>query len=420
MPSLAALVRKLDTAAAAARFGSRSLLSLDTNQVPADWDHITKIDPEDGKDLPLLFPLYLQHTSASEVGGSRDVTGANTEETFELVADRPVPAFQEPSAARHVTEETREMATFLAIPEVVNGDAEAMVGTLGEGTEYVKTELGPKLIREKLPVSLGSFEDRLADFAASWLLRDAVFEAYIIMNLDSAAAREGNVTDDGLLDPPAARQRAMAVEHYLESEIIYLEYSGTFGGEEAAELLETIDDAVSWPRIWYGGGLDDADNAAAMLEAGADAVVVGNVFHEIAAEEREHSEAIVDDIGLGADEGAVETWVEDNVDLSEASASKYLSTVPGIPDPEHLAGEYLVATLRTVLELLELRSRLEGSADPAAIEAVVDEAGSVPGADHLRPVLDDDRFQRDLVVALLADSLDLSTDVPVDHLSISV
>lgn len=417
MPSLEDIVRTVDDIAAAARIGSRSVLSLDTNPVPAEWTHITKVDPEEGKDLPLLFPLYLQHTSAAEVGGSRDVTGGNTEDTFELVADRPRPAFQEPSAARHVTERTREMAAFLAIPEVVNGDAEAMVGTLGEGIEYVKTDLGPKMLEEKLPVSLGRLEERLADFAASWLLRDAIFESYIIMNVDSAAAREGNVTEERLLDPPEARQRAMAVEHYLESEVIYLEYSGRFGGEEAAELLATIDDAVSWPRIWYGGGLDDRENARAMLDAGADAVVVGNIFHQIAAEEREHCAAIEDDLGSGADEGAVERWVKDNVDVADASGARYLSTIPDVADPEGLAETYLAATLHTYLQLRDLAGDLDASG-AGDVEAALGE--SVPGIDHVGTVLDDEGFYRRLVVSLLSASVGLSPDLPVSHLSVEI
>jgi phosphoglycerol geranylgeranyltransferase len=417
MPSLEDIVRKLDTVAAAARIGSRSVLSLDTNPVPAEWTHVTKIDPEAGKDLPLLFPLYLQHTSATEVGGSRDVTGENTEDTFELVADRPVPAFQEPSAAEHVTERTREMASFLAIPEVMNGDAEAMVGTLGAGIDHVKQELGPKIITEKLPVTLGSFEDRLADFAASWLIREAIFEAYIIMNVDSAAAREGNVTECDRLDPPAARRRAMAAEHYLESEVIYLEYSGRFGGEEAAELLETIDEAVSWPRIWYGGGLDDRENARAMLDAGADAVVVGNIFHRIAAEERQYCAAALEELGTGADGSAVEEWVDANVDVAGSSAAGYLSTIPGVADPERLARRYLVATLEAYLGLRGLADGLEADS-LADVEAAAGDRP--PGLDHVGPVIEDERFYRRLVVALLADAADLEPELPVGQLGVDL
>jgi len=416
MGILARIVGSLETAGAAAAIGGRTVLGVDTNPVPADWTHVTKVDPEGEKRLPLWYPLYLQHTSAVEVGGSRDVTGDNAQETLELVADRPSPAIQEPSAARHVTEETRELAEFLAIPEVVNGDAEAMVGTLGEGIEYVKTELGPQMLRRTLPVPLGGLEDRLADFAASWMLREEVFEAYIIMNLDSAAAREGNVTEDGLLSPEQARQRALAVEHYLESEIIYLEYSGTFGGEEAVDLLAAIDDAVSAPRIWYGGGLDSRENAEAVLEAGADSVVVGNVFHEVAAEEREHCEAAAAALDADADREAVAEWVDQTVDVAESSAARYLSTNPDVADPAALAERYLVTTISTYLDLRALAEETREADSLAEIDAALDGAG-VPGATRLAGVVDGD-FHRRLVRSVLAAEADLSPDLPVSHLAV--
>jgi phosphoglycerol geranylgeranyltransferase len=420
MSRLADIVRTVDDIAAVARVGSRSVFSLDTNPVPAEWTHVTKIDPEVGKDLPLLFPLYLQHTSAAEVGGSSDVTGENTEETLDLVADRPATVFQEPSDGRHVTTGTREKAAFLAIPEVVNGDAEAMVGTLGKGIEYVKSELGPELIERKLPLPLGFFEGRLADFAASWLLREAVFESYIIMNLGSAAAREGNVTEENLLEPAQARQRAMAVEHYLESEIIYLEYSGRFGGEEAADLLDAISGAVSWPRVWYGGGLDNRENAQAMLDAGADAVVVGDIFHRVAAEERDHCEAAAADLDPNVDGAAVEAWVDEHVDIPGSSAAAFLSTVPDLPDPEARAREYVAATVETYLGLRSVAAAFEAPADTGEIERALDDHGAVPGAKHVRRVLDGGTFHRRLVVSLLADAADLPTDLPVAHLGVDL
>ena len=415
MPRLADIVRWVDDVAAVARVGSRSLLPIDTNPVPSAWTHVTKVDPEAEKKLPLLFPLYLQHTSATEVGGSSQVTGENTEETLELVADRPVTAFQEPSDGRHVTSATREKAAFLAIPEVVNGDAEAMVGMLGEGIEYIKTELGPELIREKLPVPLGGLEERLSKFAASWLLHEAVFESYIIMNLDSAAAREGKVSEKGLLNPTEARQRAMAVEHYLESEIIYLEYSGTYGGTEAAELLEAISEAVSWPRVWYGGGLDNRDNAQAMLDAGADAIVVGDIFHRIAEEERTHVRAATSDLAPDADERAVGAWVDEHVDVGDSSAAKYLSTVPHLPSPEETANEYICATIETALELRCLGKRVEDPTSRRDIEDAVDD--EVPGARYVDPVVDDQSFQRRLVVSLVGSAFGLDPPLPVCHLS---
>jgi phosphoglycerol geranylgeranyltransferase len=378
MTGLEDIARRVEQFSTVARIASRTLLSLDTNPVPADWTHITKIDPEDEKKLPLLYPLYLQHTSALEVGGSRDVTDQNTAETLDLVADRPVPAFQEPSGPRQVTDDTRSKAEFLAIPEVLNGDVDALIGELGRGVEYMQREMAPEMIAEKFPISPGeTIEKRLSAFAASWMLQEAVFEAYIIMNLDSAAARESNVTEGDLLDPKTAKQRAMAAERHLGSELVYLEYSGTFGGEEAEAILEAVDDGLEWSRLWYGGGLDDRDNARAVLDAGADAVVVGNVFHEIAGEEADLLDAARDEYDGAVERAALEDWIEDRVEPADTFAAQFLSTATSVPDPERRAVRYLAAGVEFGLELDATATSLD---EPSAAEvrSALGE-GQVPG-----------------------------------------
>jgi len=425
MPSLAAIVRGVESIGAAAAIGGRTLFGIDTNPVPADWSHVTKVDPEGDKQLPLAYPLYLQHTSAVSVGGSRDVTGTNTEETFDLVNAAGVPAFHEPSAARHVTGRTRDQADFLAIPEVVNGDSEAMVGTLGEGIEYARDELAPQLIREKLPIPVSSgLEARLADFAASWLIREAVFEAYIIMNLDSAAAREGNVTEADLLAPRQAKQRAMAAERHLGSDVIYLEYSGTFGGEEAVELLEAIDAGVSGARIFYGGGLDDRTNAQMVLDAGADAVVVGNVFHEIATEEASLADEASEALDGDASRAAVREGIDDAVDPAETAAARFLSTVVDVPDPEDRAARYLADGVHVALALRSVAADLaeEDVDGPRLRRALSGE--SLPGETVFADALADDArpLARRLGLSLLAQRFDVSLEdgFAADHVGVEL
>jgi phosphoglycerol geranylgeranyltransferase len=408
--SLADLARRFEAFAATVSMGGRALFGLDTNPVPAEWTHITKVDPESAKQLPLLYPLYLSHTSAVSVGGSQDVTDQNTEETFELLTDAAVTAFQEPSAAAHVTEETRDLAAFTAIPEVLNGDSEALVGTLGRGIEYVREELGPQMVDDKFGFSPdGRFGDRIGNLAAAWLMHDAVFEAYIIMNTDSAAAREANVTEDDLLTPQAARERALAAEYHLDSEIIYLEYSGTFGGDEAVEILDRIDDAISWSRIWYGGGLDNRDDVESVIEAGADTVVVGDIFHDIAALEADLCRQAVDELDPATVERAdIREWVEDQIDVSEASATRYLSTIPDLPAPEDRAVRYLAAAVETVLLLSTIADGLE---EPGltAIRERLDET-TIPGESDLADVLaDPEPMASRIAVSLLAERFDLTT-----------
>lgn len=333
--------RRLGYIARSIRLGSRAFGFVDTNPVPPDWHHVTKVDPEEEKKLPLLFPLYLQHSSAVTVGGSRDVNSRNTEETFELMSLTDVPVIHEPSAPTHVTDRTREMSDLLTIPEVLNGDVDALIGKLGEGIEYIQETLAPELIEQKFPWLPPRFVRTLADFATGWMLEDAVFEAYIIQNPDSAAAREAGVEQKDLLSPGDAAQRALAAEKHLGSEVIYLEYSGTYGGEEAMAILEAIDAAVNWPRIWYGGGLVNRKDTERVLSAGADAVIVGNVFHEIAEEEREISALATETLSGSPTIECVDDWFDDAVDIEDTAAAHYLSTVPNLDDPVSLARSYL-------------------------------------------------------------------------------
>jgi phosphoglycerol geranylgeranyltransferase len=329
----------------ACRVVSQELLGDASNPIPPEWTHVTKVDPEPAKRMPLLFPAYLHHTSAISVGGSRGVTPAHTEMTFELLRRTSTPAFHEPSAAEHVTAETRDSAEFLALPEVLNGDAESLVGTLGKGVETIHDDLVPEQLSRKLPgFVLDRWGDTLADVLSSWLLSTAVFEAYIIQNPDSAAAREASVSADDLLSPAEARQRAMAAEHHLDSEVVYLEYSGTYGGEEAAEILAEVADVTKWARVWYGGGVRSAAEAEAVLEAGADAVVVGDVFHDVADEEAELARRYAAEEGA-LDAEAIRTWLASSADADDLVASAYLSTIPSVDDPEELAERYLTATI---------------------------------------------------------------------------
>ena len=387
--SLTQFAKRFESVSTSISIGCRTLLGLDTNPVPAEWSHITKVDPEGEKKLPLLFPCYLSETSAVSVGGSRDVTEQNTEETFELLADSGVTAFHEPSDSTHVTEKTRENADFLAVPEVLNGDSEALVGTLGKGLDYVRQDLGPKMVEEKIGLPLdGVFGDRVADFAAGWMMKDAIFEAYIIMNLDSAAAREAKVTEDNLLTPQEAKERALAAQHHLESEIIYLEYSGTFGGEEAVEILEAIDEGVSWPRIWYGGGLDSREDANKVRNAGADAVVVGDVFHRIADVETELLADARAEFDGDVSTEQLREWLTETVDVSGTDAGRYLSTIPDVTQPTERASQYLALSLEFALAVSDLAGELSDPS-PTEIRAAVrehpftveDEIANIPGVD---------------------------------------
>jgi phosphoglycerol geranylgeranyltransferase len=382
---------------------ARMLPGANANPAPAGWDHVTKVDPEHEKQLPLLYPLYLHHTDAVSVGGSRDVTARNTEETFDLLEWAPVPAIHEPSDPAHVTERTREQCAFIAIPEVLNGDSASLVGQLGAGIERIRGTLLPGLLRRRLPSWVPDDTVAvLADLGTDVLLDRALFEAYIIQNPESAAARETNVTAADCLTPEGARQHALAAERRLGSEIVYVEYSGTYGGEEAEALLEAIDDTVSWPRLWYGGGIETGRQARRMHDVGADAVVVGDLFHRLAAEERRLYERLSDELAEEYSEAVVTEWVADTVDVGETTAVNYLATT-GVADPTEQARQYLVATLTTALAI-----------DARATENSESVGYDTPAGRYLRPLVGDDA--EPFSAALTAGLLDAEAEFPGRHI----
>jgi phosphoglycerol geranylgeranyltransferase len=354
---------------------------LDTNPVPREWDHVTKVDPEEAKKLPLLFPVWLQHTDAVSVGGSADVNAGNTETTFDFLAPLDLAVCHEPSGARHVTNGTRERAELMLIPEVLNGDSEALVGELGAAVEYVREEMAPELIARKAWWLPSPVADRLADLATSYMLSDAAFEAYIVQNPDSAAARESGVTPDDVLSPEEAKRRAMAADRHLSSEILYLEYSGTFGGEEALETLRQFDGSLTRSRIWYGGGLSNAENVRKVREAGADTVVVGDAFHRVADEEA----ALLDEAERTFDADTateeIREFVADRVD-ADSAGPKFLSTVPGVGDATALAREYSTQTVEAWLDL-RARATQTGSGGGPIVDLQ-----RTTFKRHLAPVLD--------------------------------
>jgi phosphoglycerol geranylgeranyltransferase len=361
----------------------RHLLGVDTNPVPREWTHLTKVDPEPAKRLPLAYPLYLAHTDAVSVGGSSGVTAADVEATFALLAWATPPAFHEPSAATHVTPTTRERAAFLAVPEVLNGDSAAFIGELGGAVEYARTELVPATLAKTAPWLPTPARDRLVELATSWLIRSAVFEAYVVANPDSAAAREAGVGPEDVLSPRAAAERAGAADRRLGSEVVYLEYSGTFGGDEAVATLEAMADRVSRARLWYGGGLSNRAAVQRVRAAGADAVVVGDAFHRVASEERAVCLDAASALGTDPlpDPATVRRWVADRLDRNpdESAAVAFLATIPSVETPVDRAVAYLTTAVRAWLTIG--RARAAEVAPDEGGRRVAAAVGADPGLD---------------------------------------
>jgi phosphoglycerol geranylgeranyltransferase len=59
-------------------------------------------------------------------------------------------------------------------------------------------------------------------------------------------------------------------------EIVYVEYSGTFGD---VEKVAAANDVLEEATLFYGGGIHDYDSSYTMAEH-ADVVVVGDLVHD--------------------------------------------------------------------------------------------------------------------------------------------
>ena len=240
-----------------------------------DWrgiDHVTKVDP--AKSLP-ADPSILAGTDLVMVGGSDGVTDANTLEAVDAIREAApdVPIFQEPYDDAQVTLETVDAIDAMAIPAVYNGDSDHFVGKhLGMYTELATQPAS--ILGAGLPL-VGSVIESKGRAAVAEITEKIVPEGYVIQNLDSAAAVTAGVSEVFSTDQVAGA--ALATETFYDFPIFYVEYSGTYGGpEDVAAAADQLEETV----LLYGGGIDTREKAREILEAGADAIVVGDCYHD--------------------------------------------------------------------------------------------------------------------------------------------
>ncbi|ESS07645.1 MAG: geranylgeranylglyceryl diphosphate synthase [uncultured archaeon A07HB70] len=211
----------------------------------ADWDHVLKIDPD--KDLPegqSFEDVCRTGTDAIEVGGTLDVTRDKMGRVIDACRRYDVPLYQEPSNPAVVVEHD-SLAGYL-VPVVMNaGDVSWVTGA---HKEWVRID------------------------SIDWNRTHT--EAYIVMNPDASVAQLTGADCDQSADDVAAY--AKVAERMFGQEIVYIEYSGTFGdSEKVAAAADVLDEAT----LFYGGGVHDYDTAHEMGRH-ADVVVVGDLLHD--------------------------------------------------------------------------------------------------------------------------------------------
>ncbi|NGM71006.1 heptaprenylglyceryl phosphate synthase [Natronolimnobius sp. AArcel1] len=241
-----------------------------------DWtgiDHVTKVDPE--KAMPSNSESLLTATDLVIVGGSDGVTEKNAMATIEAVRDAvpDVPIFQEPFRSDQVSMDTINAVDVLSIAAVYNGDRDHFVGK--HLSMYSELASKPSsLLGTNLPI-VGNVIESKGETVLENVTEKIVGEGYVIQNVDSAAATTSGVTEPLTTEEVAGA--ALATETFYDFPIFYVEYSGTYGGsEDVTAAANHLDETV----LLYGGGIDSAAKTEEIINAGADAIVVGDCFHD--------------------------------------------------------------------------------------------------------------------------------------------
>lgn len=209
-----------------------------------EWKHVFKLDPNKEITDEHLEKVCESGTDGIIVGGSDGITLENTLQLLSRIRRYSVPCALEIS--------NKEMITpgfdYYFIPSVLNSEDVRWVNKFHH--EAVK------------------------EYGALMNWNEIVMEGYCILNGASKAAKltKANVNID--IDDVIAY--AQMAEHMYRFPIFYIEYSGTYG---EVEIVKAAKKVLTKTRLFYGGGIQTADQATEMAQY-ADTVIVGNSIYE--------------------------------------------------------------------------------------------------------------------------------------------
>ena len=211
-----------------------------------DWDHILKVDPDkELVDGETYADVATCGTDAIEVGGTTGVTDEKMCQVVDACAEHDVPLYVEPSNLLNVIH--RDGVDGYLVPVVLNAGDPAWI--TGMHKEWVRI-----------------------DDDIDW--SHTATEGYIVLNDESSAAVYTEANCD--LEPEDVAAYAEVGERMLGQEIVYVEYSGTFGDPETVRAAR---DALDEATLFYGGGIGDYQSANTMARH-ADTVIVGDLVHD--------------------------------------------------------------------------------------------------------------------------------------------
>ena len=208
---------------------------------PADWSHVTKVDPDKGMSEEKARRVAESGTDAVVVGGTQGVTRDNVLSLLSSI-EADVPVVVEPSNPASAV----GAGDALLVPTVLNADSVDWI--VGIHKEWARTK------------------------DVDW--SRVVGEGYIVMNPDSAVGRLTGA--DTSLEPEEAAAYGEIADGLFDLPVVYVEYSGTFGD---MEVVGAVADAVDDATVFYGGGVDGYERAKEAARH-ADCVVVGDAAHD--------------------------------------------------------------------------------------------------------------------------------------------
>ncbi len=216
-------------------------------RIAAGTIHMTLVDPD--KQAPehaaeIAADAVSLGTDAIMIGGSTDITQKNLDETaLAIKASVDIPVIYFPSGA-HALSANCDALYFMSM--LNSRDVRMVIREQAMAGPIVK-KLGIE------PISMG----------------------YIIVEPGMKVGEVGNADLIKREDPMMAVGYAVAAE-YLGMEMVYLEAGSGANAPVPLEMIAAVKGMISVPLI-VGGGIRDAEAAAAAKNAGADAVVTGTL-----------------------------------------------------------------------------------------------------------------------------------------------